>query len=121
MTRDQNQISDLVERAAQGDEQSFADLVIRYQDMAVGYAFSNLGDFHRAEDVAQEAFLNAFRDLRALRDPRAFGAWLRSIVWKHCDRQTRRASVRTDPMEAAQNASSGDPGPDETLERSDLA
>ena len=38
---------------------AFGELVQRFQDMAFGYAYSVLGDFHLAEDAAQEAFVTA--------------------------------------------------------------
>ena len=57
--------------------------------MAVGYARACLGDFHQAEDVAQEAFLQAYQELDALRAPAAFPGWFRRIVHKHCDRILR--------------------------------
>ncbi|NIR02616.1 MAG: RNA polymerase subunit sigma-24, partial [Gemmatimonadales bacterium] len=66
-----------------------------FQDMAVGYAYSILGDFHLAEDAAQEAFVQAYLDLRKLRVPQAFPSWLRRIVFKQCDRFTRRKRVHT--------------------------
>ena len=40
-----------VERAKAGDSAAYEYIVRRIQDMAVGYAFSILGDFHRAEDA----------------------------------------------------------------------
>ena len=49
----------LIQRASLGDINAFSRLVLEYQDMAVGYAVSLLGDFHAAEDAAQET-LNAF-------------------------------------------------------------
>ena len=77
-------------RATAGEQAAFRDLVVRFQDMAVGYAFSLLGDYHLAEDAAQEAFLAAFRELPELRRPEAFVAWLRTVVFKQCDRIRRR-------------------------------
>ena len=54
-------------RCAQGGElAAFRELVVRFQDMVVGYAYSLLGDFHLAEDAAQEAFLAVFQDLATL-------------------------------------------------------
>ncbi|MBM3276931.1 MAG: hypothetical protein FJY95_02455 [Candidatus Handelsmanbacteria bacterium] len=47
----------LIRRAQTGDHQAYALLVRRFQDMAVGYAYALLGDFHLAEDAAQEAFV----------------------------------------------------------------
>ena len=62
----------LVEAARGGDLEAFRRLVMRFQDMAYGYAFSLLGDFHRAQDAAQEAFVEAYRDLRDLREAELF-------------------------------------------------
>lgn len=88
-----------VRRAQAGEPEAFRNLVVRFQDMAVGYAFSLLGDYHLAEDAAQEAFLAAFRDVRQLCHPEAFVGWLRTVVFKHCDRVRRRQPV-TEPLDA---------------------
>ena len=48
-----------LEQAKGGDPRAFAVVVERFQDMAVGYAYSVLGDFHLAQDAAQEAFIDA--------------------------------------------------------------
>ena len=79
----------LIERASHGDVEAFSRLVREYQDMAVGYAISLLGDFHAAEDAAQEAFVGLFQKLGELRNPVAFPAWFRSIVRTACSRSTR--------------------------------
>src|SRR6185369_14316622 len=47
-------------------------------------------DYHLAEDAAQEAFVEAYRSLPELREPAAFGAWFRAVIYKYCDRMTRR-------------------------------
>jgi RNA polymerase sigma factor (sigma-70 family) len=94
----------LVERAQNSDPRAFDALVRRFQDMAVGYGAAILGDFPLAEDAAQEAFLEMYRVLPALRVPDAFPAYLRLTLRKHCDRMTRRKRVPTVPLDAAQNA-----------------
>jgi RNA polymerase sigma factor (sigma-70 family) len=96
----------LVERAKAGDPTAFTDLVVRFQDMATGYAFSILGDFHLAQDAAQEAFLDASRHLHQLRLPQAFPGWLRKAVFKHCDRIKRRKTVITLPLDTVENLAS---------------
>ena len=83
-------VQSLVVKARAGDLAAFEDLVRRFQNMACGYAYARLGDFHLAEDAAQEAFIDAYRLLPDLRAPAAFAGWLRRIVFKHCDRFTRR-------------------------------
>ena len=91
----------IVRKAQEGDPGAFALLVRRFQDMAVGYGYSMLRDFHLAEDAAQEAFFEAYRHLSQLREPAAFAVWFRSIVFKQCDRITRRRAVETVPLESA--------------------
>ena len=49
----------LVAQAQNGDLEAYAAIVRRFQDMAVGYGYSLLGDLHLAEDAAQEAFVSA--------------------------------------------------------------
>jgi len=89
----------LVTRARDGDAEAFGILVRRFQDMAVGYGYSILHDFHLAEDAAQEAFFEAYRTLSKLREPAAFAGWFRRIVFKQCDRITRRNTVDTVPLD----------------------
>ena len=90
MKTDNLNLAPLVEQARTGDTRAYDVLVRRFQDAAVGYARSLLdGDYAAAEDAAQEAFVEAYRCLPALREPLAFPAWLRRIVFKHCDRVRR--------------------------------
>ena len=91
----------LVRRAQACDLDAYSCLVQRFQDMAVGYAYAYLGDMHLAEDAAQEAFIEAYAHLIQLRHPAAFAAWLRKIVFKHCDRLRRSKQLATVPFEAA--------------------
>jgi RNA polymerase sigma factor (sigma-70 family) len=90
----------IVARARAGEPDAFGILVRRFQDMAVGYAYSILHDFQFAEDAAQEAFFEAYRTLPKLREPAAFAGWFRRIVFKHCDRITRRRVVPTVPLDS---------------------
>jgi RNA polymerase sigma factor (sigma-70 family) len=69
--------------------------------MAVGYGFSLLGDFHMAQDAAQDAFLQAYRDIGSLAEPDAFPGWFRRIVFKYCDRIRRRKVVASASLSGA--------------------
>lgn len=91
----------LVTNAQAGDPAAFGDLVRRFQDMAVGYAYTILQDWQLAEDAAQEAFIESYRVLGQLQEPLAFPAWLRRIVFKQCDRLTRKKQVVTVELTAA--------------------
>ena len=94
-------LQNLVENAAKGDLRAFKTLMIQFQDMAVGYAFSRLGDFHLAEDAAQEAFVEAHRNLGSLTAPKAFPTWFQKVVATACDRMTRRKTLLIGPLSDA--------------------
>src|ERR1041385_1483292 len=88
--------------------------------MAVGYGYALLRDFQLAEDAAQEAFLEAYRNLSALREPAAFPGWFRRIVFKHCDRMTRGLRLVTVPLEAVEAFTSDESGRAEEMERREM-
>jgi RNA polymerase sigma factor (sigma-70 family) len=113
---DQKRITSLVLAAQAGDEHAFAELVRVCQDVAVAYAASILRDFHLAEDAAQEAFVEVCRELTRLREPAAFSAWFRLIIFKHCDRIRRRKQHPITGLEAALEVASPTPSPDEVME-----
>ena len=105
----------IIARARAGDTAAFTVIVEKLQDMAVGYAVSLVGDFWLAEEIAQEAFLRAFLDLKSLKEPRAFRSWFRRIVLVRCNRSTRRKHLSTVALEAAEELESGDPSADEVF------
>src|SRR4029079_7230431 len=80
----------LVRRAAQRDVAAFVELTRRFQQFAFGSALAMVGDFHRAEDVVQEAFVAAWAALPTLEEPKAFPSWLRAIVRHRASRLLRR-------------------------------
>ena len=115
------ELRDLVLQARQGDLESYGKIVRRFQDMAYGYAYSLLSDFHLAEDVAQEAFIEAFRDLADSRTPEAFPGWFRKIVFKQCDRITRRKQPQALSREAEGRLPSREPEPGEIVANKEMA
>lgn len=70
----------LVRQAQRGDADAFSDLVRMYQRRAVSLAYRLLGNAEDAADVAQDAFVRAFRHLDQLADPGRFGPWLLRTV-----------------------------------------
>ena len=71
---------DLVERAQRGDRESFEQLA----EMSIAWLYNvaqlMLADSDQAQDAVQEALVVTWRDLRGLRDPDRFDAWLRRIL-----------------------------------------
>ena len=74
----------LIQFTLAGDEAAFASLVSKYQRQVHAYAFRKTGDFHIAEDITQEIFLEAYQNLEKLRDPMKFSAWLFGIANHLC-------------------------------------
>ena len=72
---------DLVARARQGDPAAFGELVERHRMAVYRAALAALGSHADAEDVAQDAFLTAFRRLDSFRGDASFKTWLLTIAW----------------------------------------
>lgn len=114
------ELESVIQQAALGDTLAFETIVHRFQDMAVGYAYSVLGDFHLAEDAAQEAFVQVHKDLAQLREPKAFPSWFRTVVYKQCDRMTRRKRVREVSLETTLALRAHQPSPAALVEGDEL-
>ena len=112
-----SEMEKLIKMARDGDIDAFDVIIRRFRDMAVGYAYSILGDFHLAEDAAQEAFVQAYRNLGQLRLPAAFPSWFRRIVFKHCDRITRRKRHSTVSFEKTAEPADSSRTPDELIRK----
>lgn len=101
MVSDMETLSSLVIAAQGSDLEAFEKIVGRFQGMAYASAYALLNDAQLAEDVAQEAFIEAYLDLPKLREPAAFPGWFRRIVFKQSDRVTRGKHIPTMPLENA--------------------
>ncbi len=106
----------LVDRAQTSDVDAFTELVRRYQAMAFGYAYSNLRDFHLAEDAVQQAFVVAHNNLHTIEHPERFGAWLRAIVRFECLHLLRSRRVVPVPIDTLSELATRAPGPAEIAE-----
>jgi RNA polymerase sigma-70 factor (ECF subfamily) len=95
---------DLVEAARNGDREAYVDLIRVRSDRLFAVAQRILRDIDRAEDALQDALVIAWRDLRGLRDPDRFDAWLQRLVINvcivHATRERRRtANLRVLPID----------------------
>ena len=84
-----------VARCRRGDESAMAALVAKHRLRLNRVAANVLRDVHEAEDVAQEAFVKAFREIKHLRDDRAFSSYIYKICVRLC--MDRLRSKRAEP------------------------
>lgn len=91
---------ELVELAQRGDEDSFNQLVVRWERPIYALAYRTLGREDDARDVCQEAFLRAYRALRGFKGEAKFSSWLYRITLNLCRdwmRKQRRTPVSQVP------------------------
>jgi RNA polymerase sigma-70 factor, ECF subfamily len=85
----------LVVRAKEGDHDAFSQLAAAAIGRLTAVARLILRDEDRAQDAVQDALVDAWRDIRALRDPARLDAWLHRLVVHACYSQARRARRRS--------------------------
>lgn len=83
----------LIHAVRDGDRAAFAELVKRYRNLIFGIAYSQVGDFARSEDLAQQTFITAWKRNFDLADPSRIAAWLCGIT-KNLVRNERRQIAR---------------------------
>ncbi len=74
----------LIQAVLAGDDSAFDILVEKYQKKVHALAYQKIGDFHYAEDITQNTFIQTYQNLSTLRDPSRFPQWLYSIAKRQC-------------------------------------
>ena len=111
-----NSLEILVVQAQAGNLDAFTTIINRFQDMAYANAYAVIGDFHLAQDAAQEAFIEAYFNLSKLQHPAAFSTWFKRVVFKQSERFIRRKSLPLVSTETALDLPTTMPGPVHTSE-----
>ena len=76
----------LIQRTLAGDEAAFTALVRKYQKGVHALAWRKVGDFHIAEEITQDTFLQVHKKLTTLQNPNQFAGWLYVITNRMCIR-----------------------------------
>jgi RNA polymerase sigma factor (sigma-70 family) len=110
---------DLLKASRDGNAQAFGVVVSRYQSLVCAITYSGTGDSGRSEELAQDAFLRAWKGLGQLQDLSKFRAWLCSIarntVQNWFRSQGRDVVGRAASLEAAGETISRESGPEEVV------
>lgn len=107
----------LVARSLAGSPDAFGGIVSRYQALICSVAYSATGSLSRSEDLAQETFLTAWKELRNLREPARLRPWLCGIARNLVNNSRRRESLEpatsAEPLESAAETLAEQPLPTE--------
>jgi len=100
---EQEQVVELVCAAQQGDRGAFGELFERFERHVFAVALRRLGDYNEAQELTQDVFVQAMQKIDQLREPEAFGGWLRAITHRMAiNRAVRRGpdlSVEPETLE----------------------
>ena len=111
----------VVVRAMTGDDAAFGELVLRRQKQVRDLMRRLCGDHALADDLAQLAFVQAWRSLGSLREPGAFGGWLKRVAVNVWLAEARRARIPfEDDEETFAEIPDPAPSPERAASRIDL-
>ncbi|MBT8218320.1 MAG: RNA polymerase sigma factor [Bacteroidia bacterium] len=99
-TNDIHPHHDLVERCKKGDRSAQYELYGLYVDAMFNIGMRMLHNRADAEDIVQEAFIDAFRNLNGFRYESTFGAWLKRIVINKCINFRAKKQIATTSLDA---------------------
>ncbi len=91
--------AEIIDEVRAGNSRSYAFLVDRHKDRALTLALRLVGARHEAEELVQDAFLKAFRNLGRFRGEARFGTWFYRILYNLCMTRLRRRSTAPQMLE----------------------
>lgn len=121
-----NNDSDLVTASLSGNRDAFGQIVTRYQSLVCSLAYSATGNLSQSEDLAQETFLTAWKQLGGLREPAKLRSWLcgiaRNVTNNWLRRNGREPSHAAELLETVQESPAPEPLPhDQTISNEEAA
>ena len=85
---------ELMMRCRSGDTAAFELIVMRFKDQIINYIFRSVGDYHQAEDLAQETFIRIYKNAGSYEPRSKFKNWLYLIATNLCRNEIRDRSRR---------------------------
>ena len=88
------EVKDTLRRAQQGDHDAFAAIIGDYQGVVFGIAYNFFPDRAVSEEIAQDVFLQLYKNLAAIHSPSHLLYWLRQVTSRKCIDEMRRSRPR---------------------------
>ena len=101
----QNNDAELIQQTLEGNQRAFSALVRKYQKPVHALVWRKIGDFHIAEEITQDIFLNVYKKLRTLENPNLFAGWLYVSATRRCLAWLKKKRI---PMESLEIMSPGE-------------
>ena len=89
----------LIYNILSGDDEAFRVLVQKYRQSVHAFVWRKIGDFHHAEEITQDAFLQVYKKLPTLKDPHQFAGWLYVIANRLCIDWMRKKKLTVQSLE----------------------
>ncbi|MEO8381998.1 MAG: sigma-70 family RNA polymerase sigma factor [Acidobacteriota bacterium] len=105
------------QRAQAGDHDAFAEMIGRHEAMVYSLAWNFFGDRSRAEEVAQDVFLQLYRSLATIESESHLLFWLRQVTSRRCIDQARRARFKLVSLDDAGEVAATPRAADPLLDR----
>jgi len=126
MTAGVNNDAELVSGTLAGNRDAFGQIVARYQSLVCSLAYSATGNLAASEDLAQETFVTAWKQLAGLREPEKLRAWLcgiaRNLINNSLRKSGREPSHRAESLEEISESPALEPHPaEQTISNEELA
>jgi RNA polymerase sigma factor (sigma-70 family) len=86
----------IIQECLNGESEAFGMLVDKYKEGIYAFVYNKLLNFQDAQDVTQEVFLKAYKDLHSLKRLESFAFWLYRIAYSRCIEFLRSKSRRVD-------------------------
>lgn len=88
----------LIQRSQEGDRQAQNELYKLYVGAMFNICRRMMGNEEDAKDVLQEAFIDAFLNIKKLKNNKLFSAWIKRIVVNHCINSLKKKRIEANPI-----------------------
>ena len=89
----------LIRKILSGDDTAFSTLVQKYRKGVHAFAWRKIGDFHFAEEITQDTFIQVYQNLSTLRNPNQFAGWLYVIANRLCLKWLQKRKITIQSLE----------------------